>query len=510
MTRHVSNSPLAILLVMGAVVFFLAGCAVGPRYQPPRTTVPGAWGELTKAGAANPVPQPSAATPAPMPLARWWTTFQDPTLDTLVVRAVRANPDLRRAQARVREARAQRGIITADLFPTADASGSYTRSHRSANAPGAPQGGKESDLYQAGFDASWEIDLFGGVRRNIEAANADLAASIESRRDVLVSLLAEVARNYVELRGSQRQAAIARANLEAQQETLELTRIRFAAGLASGLDVARAEAQARTTASKIPSLETSARQAIHLLSVLLAQEPDALVEELSHETPIPPTPPDVPVGLPSELLRRRPDVRRAERQLAAATARIGVAIADLFPRFSLSGALGLESSKFSDLGDDDSRFWSIGPSVHWPILDFWRIRNNIAVQNAREEQAAATYEQAVLTSLREVEDALVSFSQEQARRQTLASAADANRRATALANQLYQQGRADFLSVLQAQRDLYASEDALVQSDRSVSSDLVALYKALGGGWEIEALAGSGPPRGRAGSRILDVTPPQP
>jgi len=523
MTRHVSNNHLAMSrpLVVGAVVLFLAGCTVGPHYQPPRTTLPGAWGELPKVGApSNPVARPSTATSAPIPLAEWWTTFHDPRLNTLVERAVRANPDLRRAQARVREARAQRGVVTADLFPTVSASGSYQRSRTSKNAFNAPQGaggsqaagslGLENNLYQAGFDASWEIDVFGGVRRNIETADADLAAEIENRRDVLVSLLAEVARNYVELRGSQRQATIARANLEAQQETLELTRIRLAAGLVSDLDVARAEAQVQTTASQIPALESSARQSIHLLSVLLAQAPNTLMEELAHETPIPPAPPEVPVGLPSELLRRRPDVRRAERQVAAATARIGVATADLFPKFSLSGSGGIESVSTSDFFTAGSRFFSVGPTVRWPILDFGRIRNNIDVQSAREEQAAAAYEQAVLTSLREVEDALVSFSKEQARRQTLAGAVDANRRAAGLANQLYQQGRSDFLSVLQAQRDLYASEDALVQSDRSVSSDLVALYKALGGGWEVEAMADRDLPRGKAGSRILDVMPPQP
>jgi NodT family efflux transporter outer membrane factor (OMF) lipoprotein len=450
------------------------------------------------------------------PVANWWTTFNDPDLNSLVERAVKGNLDLKLAQARVREARALRGVVKADLYPTVNVGASYIRQRTSENltviqgdsGSGEPIG-FEGDFYQVGFDASWEIDIFGGIRRSIEAANADIAAEVENRRDTLVTLLSELARNYVELRGAQRQAEIARENLKVQQETLELTRIRFDAGLVSDLDVQRAQAQVSTTASSIPLFDTSARQSIHLLSVLLGQEPDALVAELSPEKSIPPVPPEVPVGLPSELLRRRPDIRRAERQLAAATARIGVATADLFPKFSLTGALGLGSARLSDLGDGGSTTYSIIPGVSWPILDFGRIRSNIAVQNAREEQAAVNYEQTVLTSLREVADALVSFSNEQTRRHDLEKAVEANRRAVELANDLYKQGLTDFLSVLQAQRDLFVTEDFLVLSNRNVSSNLVALYKALGGGWEIEAQAEDVELPGSAGSRTVDVSSKQ-
>lgn len=495
-----------------ALVLFLTGCMVGPNYHPPTTKVPATYGELKAGASSSSSENSSVTTPTQPTLEKWWTTLQDPMLDSLIDRAVRGNLDLRLAQARVREARAQRGIVQADLFPTVNASGSYQRSRASRNVGAIPGGsgsqplGIEGDLYDVGFDASWEIDVFGGVRRGIEAANADIAAQVENRRDVLVTLLAEVARNYVELRSSQRQATIARGNLQAQQETLELTRVRFTAGLVSDLDVARAEAQVQTTASQIPALEISSQQSVHLLSVLLGQEPNALVPELRRETSIPPSPPVVPVGLPSELLRRRPDVRRAEREIAGATARIGVATADLYPKFSITGLLGLQSSKVGNLGDSGSHYWSIIPGVSLPIFNFGRIRSNIAVQNAREEQALITYEQTVLTGLREVEDALVAFSKDQTRRQTLANAVTANRRAVDLANQLYRQGLTDFLSVLQAQRDLFASEDALIQIDRNVSSDFVALYKALGGGWEIETLAGTGLPNGKAGSRTIDVT----
>lgn len=480
----------------------LAGCTVGPNYHTPKTKVPTSFAEQA-------FPQTGASDQ----IAKWWITLQDPELNSLVERAVRGNLDLRLAQARVREARAQRGVVKADLYPTVNVSGSYQRSRRSSNVNFGQTGGGsqnttgvEGDLYQAGFDASWEIDVFGGVRREIEAANADLAAEIENRRDVLVTLLAEVARNYVELRASQRQVVIARANLTAQQETLDLTRVRFDAGLVSDLDVARAEAQVETTASQIPELEASARQSIHLLSVLLGQAPNALTGELLQDTPIPQSPPEVPVGLPSDLLRRRPDVRRAERQLAAATARIGVATADLFPKFSLTGFLGLQSSKINTLTNSGSRNWSILPGVSWPVLDFGRIRSNIGVQNAREEQSLVLYEQTILTSLQEVEDALVSFSQNRIEREKLAGAVDANRRAVDLANQLYKQGLTDFLSVLQVQRDLFASEDALVQSDRDITSDFVALYKALGGGWEMEASAPTDPMPGKAGDRVVTVS----
>ncbi|MCI0415797.1 efflux transporter outer membrane subunit [bacterium] len=491
------KNSVAILLL----VLFLAGCTVGPNYKTPKTSVPQSFANSSSANQRNDAEH----------FGKWWTTLQDSTLNSLIERAVIANLDLRLAQARVREARAQRGVVKADLYPDVNASGSYQRSRVSGNI--GPQGtdGSQSfsnidgDLYQVGFDASWELDIFGGKRREVEAANADLASAIENSRDVLLTLLAEVARNYVELRTSQRQTAIASSNLQAQQETLELTRVRFEAGLVSNLDIARAEAQVQTTASQIPALEISARQSIHFLSVLLGQEPNALVQELAPQTAIPSSPPEAPVGVPSDLLRRRPDIRRAERDLGAATARIGVATADLFPKFSITAALGLGSGKIGNLTDSGSGFWSILPGVSLPIFNRGRIHSNIAVQNAREEQALVTYEQTVLISLREVEDSLVAFSEDQTRRRTLAAAVDANRRAVELANQLYKQGLTDFLSVLQAERDLYASEDALAQGDRNVTSDFIALYKALGGGWETGAAEKNIPVPGKAGERTVDV-----
>jgi multidrug efflux system outer membrane protein len=464
----------------------LAGCTVGPNYQPPATKVPVTWEGLS---AVTPS-QTSVPTPKPVELVDWWKTFQDPTLTVLVEKAVAANLDLRQAQARVRQARAARSVAAAGLWPTLDASASYSRiygssSGASSGSPTLPASGPSArDLFLVGLDAAWELDIFGGVRRDIEAAEGDLQAAVENLRDVLVSLVAEVGGNYLNLRGFQQQLAIARKNLQAQQHTADITRKRYEAGFANGLDVANASAQVATTASQLPLLESSARAAIYSLSILLGNEPAALVKELSTEAPIPPTPPEVPVGLPSDLLRRRPDIRRAEAQLHAATARIGVATADLFPRFSLSGSLGLASQTLSALTDWGGRFWSAGSAANWLVFDAGRVRGNIEIQDALQEQALLAYQRTVLTALQDTETALVAYSKEQERKKSLSDAVRNNRKAVDLAMKLYIAGRTDFLNVLDAQRSLYISEDALVQSTRSEATVLIALYKALGGGWE--------------------------
>ena len=331
-------------------------------------------------------------------------------LNSLVERAVRSNLDLRLAEARIREARASRVVTASGAWPTLNVSGSYTRNRASENGvavPGegtviVPSGGANLDqnFYQSGFDANWEIDVFGGVRRSVEAADATVEATVEDRRDVLVTLLGEVARNYIDLRGFQRQLAVARANLKTQQDTLELTQVRFQAGLASDLDVAQQEAQVNTTASQIPTLESGLKQAAYALDVLLGSQPGALWGELAKEAEIPSLPPEVLVGLPSDLLRRRPDVRRAERQLAAATAQVGAATADLFPKFSLTGIAGLQSVSASDWLTRGSRFWSIGPTISWPVFDAGRIRANIEIRNAQQEQALTQYEKSILSAFR--------------------------------------------------------------------------------------------------------------
>jgi NodT family efflux transporter outer membrane factor (OMF) lipoprotein len=417
----------------------------------------------------------------------WWKTFHDPELDSLINRAAQANLDVKIAEARVREARAQLGAADADFGPTVDATGSYTRERLNPNGvlPVPPSMSKPLNVYQAGFDASWEIDVFGGERRNTEAADAELSAAEFGRRDALVTLLGEVARNYVEARGYQRRLEIAHENIQAEQDAVTLASDSFQKGLTSELDVRQATTLLATTQADVPTLESSLKISIHRLSVLLAQPPGALLAELSATAPIPSTPPEVPVGLPADLLQRRPDVQQAERELAAATANIGVATADLFPKFYLTGATGEQSISASSWFAPGSTFWSVGPTVQWRIFDANRIHSNIQLQNARQEEALARYEKTVLGSFEDVEDALVAYANEQVRRQSLDQAAASSQDALHLANQRYANGLASFLDVLDAERTLYATQDQLAQSDRTIAVNLITLYKALGGGWDV-------------------------
>jgi NodT family efflux transporter outer membrane factor (OMF) lipoprotein len=445
---------------------------VGPNYHPPQMSVPSAW-----------VSSPEQETIA-VNLVQWWTIFNDPNFTSLIDRAVESNLDLKQAESRIRQARATRRVVSAGLWPTIDATGSYSHNQSAGSRRTAPT---RYDLWQSGLDSVWELDIFGGTRRAVEAAEADIQAAVEDRRDVLVTLAGEVALNYIDLRGFQQEIVIAQNNLEAQQRTAALTRKRFNAGLVSALDVANADALVGSTSSQIPVLQTSAQQAIYNLSVLLGCEPGFLLEELSPVSAIPVIPPAVPADLPSDLLRRRPDIRRAEAQIHAATARIGVATADLFPKFNLTGSAGYRSNALDTLINSRYSFWSLGPSVDWQIFNADSVRANIEVQKALEEQAVLAYQQTVLTALQDVENALTAYSREQERHNALEDTAAANRKAVELAIQLYSQGQTDFLSVLDSQRSLFASEDSLVQSTRNLSTDLVSLYKALGGGWDSES-----------------------
>ncbi len=453
------------------MLVLLAGCSVGPNYRPPQVNVPAQWNEATNTTAT---------------VVDWWKTFNDPELNSLIERALKANLDLRVAGARLREARALRGGVVWELLPTITGSAGYTDAQRAKNAQTfiATNQSLHTGLYDAHFDARWEIDIFGGRRRAVQAATARYQAVEDERRSTLISVLSEVARNYLEVRGYQQRLAISQRNIKAQADAVEITRARFNAGLTSELDVKRAEALLATTQSQVPASLTAAQQGAHRLSVLLGQPPGTLHAELSAATPIPSVPPLVPVGLPSELLRRRPDVRSAERQLAAATADIGVETAELFPKFSLIGTGGFQSLSASDWFVPQGKYWSAGPTVTWRFLDFGRIRAQIKAANARQEQALAMYELVVLTALEDVENALVAYANEQVRYRSLDEAVAANRRSVELASELYTKGLGDFLNVLDAERSLYQSEDQLVVSERAVAENLVALYKALGGGWE--------------------------
>ena len=496
-------------LLLASVV---GGCTVGPNYHTPRTPLPGKFSATTQPATTQAASRPA---PAEVDLTRWWQTFNDPALNRLIDEAVARNLDVRLANARIREARAQLEFNRAALFPTLGSSASYSRSQISKNAfapvaTGAGAGGTtgtgsgtggtgttgsggsaisplslgRTNLYRAGFDAGWEIDVFGGTRRAIEAAQYSLQAQVEARRNTLVTLLSEVAQNYIILRGLQHEEQVVRNNLQAQRSTLNLQQVKLQAGLTNNLTIAQAQALAASTESELPTLDTQIQQTIQRLAVLLDRDPTSIESELNGPANIPVGPASIPPGLPSDLVRRRPDVRQAERQLAAATANIGVAKADLFPKFSLTGSLGLESLQLKTLANSASAFWSFGPTVSWRIFDAGQIWANIHVQNARQEEALIQYRQAIIQSLADVENALTAYNREQARNSSLRGAVEANRQAVALSKQLNEAGVVDFLNVLTAQQSLYQSEDQLAQSDQTVSTDLIALYKALGGGWE--------------------------
>lgn len=459
------NVTLCVLLVsIGA-----SACRVGETYRAPETKVSERWTEdaVVGGGAVD---------------SNWWKTFGDATLDGLVQRALAGNFDLKIAAARVREARALRASTEGRWDPSVDASGGYTRSKVGTNAGGSGDG---HDAYDAGFDARWELDVFGRRDSALEAAQAEIEVTRESRRDATVTLLGEVARNYLELRGIQRQLAITRDNLTAQQDTLRLTRVRFGAGLSTDLDVARAEALTASTRAQMPSLETQARTRIHALSVLLGESPGPLVIELAGAAALPEPPATIAAGLPSELLRRRPDVRRAERELARAAALSNEAVAALYPSFALGASLRQQSDRPRTLLDSDSNVFSFGASFTAPILNGGSLKAEAEAADARVEQARYAYERTVIGALAEVENALVTVSRERERRAMLDAAVQADRRAVALADDLYKRGLASFFEVLTAQQNLLQTESTYAASSTQLAAETVALYKALGGGWDV-------------------------
>jgi outer membrane protein, multidrug efflux system len=423
----------------------LASCSVGPDYAPPETAAPAAW---TRAGEKEDGKIDAGAAD----LSRWWALFKDPVLESLVARAVEGSPDLRIAAARVREARGAAGIARGALLPEIEVDASYARTKTSGNVFTFPGADLHQSRYRGFFDASWEIDLFGGLRREVEAAGADAQASEEDRRAVLVTLRAETARVYVDFRGAQRRRAVLRRQVAAAADRLALLQARLEAGVATTLDVAREEALLRATEAQVPPIEADVARDVHRLGVLLGRDPGALVAELAAEAPIPVPPARIVVGLPAALLARRPDVRRAERELAAATARIGVARAEFFPKISLSGAFGLESLRASDFFESGSRAWSLGPAIRWPIFAAGRLRAQVDVAEARQARALAAFEGTVLAALEEVENALVGYLREGERRRSLEAAVAAGLRALALSEDLQKQGLASFLDVLTAQR----------------------------------------------------------
>jgi len=472
MKRPYHSNP-AVGLILSLALLFLGGCAaVGPDYMPPEKEISSQWHTSLKGGLAGESIDQEA-------LSQWWRTLDDPLLCKLMEEAVAGNLDLKEARARVREARARRGIEEAGLFPYVDTSGKMTRS-KGSEETGA---GTERTLYAAGFDAGWEVDIFGGIRRSVEAADADLEASQASLRDVLVTLTAEVGLNYVEMRAYQRRKAVAEANLKAQEETHQLTRWRYQAGLSDALSVEQARYNLENTRSQVPTLRSGLEASRNRIAVLLGKEPGELRKELGSSAPVPVPPLRVAVGIPAECIRRRPDIRQAERQLAGQTARIGVATSDLYPKLSLLGSIGLEALSIGGFASSDGLTYSIGPTFSWRLFDAGAIRQNILAQTALQDQALARYESSILTALEEVENSLKAYAEEQNRRAALQQASEAARQAVKLAQNKYEAGIIDFNEVLDAQRSLLSFEDQLAQSEGTVTTNLITLYKALGGGW---------------------------
>ncbi|MEM7205114.1 MAG: efflux transporter outer membrane subunit [Planctomycetota bacterium] len=456
-----------------ASLLVLSACmTVGPDYAPPSPVVPATWRQSGEPGLID------RAAPAD----RWWRVFGDPVLAALVERGLRQNLDLRASLARLAAARAQRGVAAAGRWPTLDLGASYEHRRESENTPfGAfiPS----TDIHTASFDAAWELDLWGRVRRSVEAATAELGVSEADVHAAAVTVAAEVARTYVDLLAARRRLVIAQQNLTLQQQTLDLVRARLAAGLVGERDVAQAETNVETTRSRLPELESLAAANENRLAVLLGQAPGDLAPELPASDALPSVPTRVAVGAPADLLRRRPDVRRAERRLAAEVARIGAVEAERYPQFTLSGTLGLSADGARHWFDRDSEVIGFGPSVRWNLFDGGRLKNRVRALEAEAEAVQLDYEQTVLTAIEEAETAMISFVREQARRQTLERAAERARRAVDLARTQYREGLTDFQAVLDSERIVARIEDDLAVSAAAVATNLIALYKALGGGF---------------------------
>ncbi|WP_168793496.1 efflux transporter outer membrane subunit [Paraburkholderia aromaticivorans] len=482
----------------------LTGCLVGPNFEPPQTATPDVFNR-TQAARASSKAVESEFTP------EWWTLFNDPILNSLEQQLTDANLDVAAASARLRQSRAEQRIAGAEEYPTLNGAASYNRERGSPNGilsllgvtptgsqtqsasgsaplgvaplPGA-KGSPAYDLYQFGFDASWELDFWGRVRRGVEAASALSDASYEDRNAILLSTRAELARDYIQLRDTQALLQIAKQNLEIAHDATKLTENRVHEGVTTDLDVANAMAQAESIESLIPTLESRSTTTINAIGVLLAKEPGALQQMLAEPHDVPALPDQVPIGVPSELVQRRPDIRKAEAQLHAATATIGMAKADFYPRISLNGSAGFQSLQLSNLADWASGQFVVGPSITMPIFEGGRLKGTLHLREAQQQEAAIVYKHTVLQAWREVDDALVVYDAEQRRRDRLKTVVSLNQRALSIARQRYKAGAVDFLDVLNVQKQLLDAQSNLEQSKADADANLITLCKVLGGGWE--------------------------
>jgi multidrug efflux system outer membrane protein len=532
----------ALALAFTAALSGLAGCAVGPDYQPPAADAPAAWHAIhhadtvpptasTSASAASAASASAPSTPVEQsdPDPHWWNSFNDPLLNQLIERAASGNLDLQQAVLRIAEARTQVQSAAAAGLPNVRATGSYTREQLGAkgilesngvydqvNRLGAPDSPLNTispglgaraenganhlldqvtspiNLWQVGFDASWELDLFGRVRRSVEAADAQTQAAIEDRNDALVSLEAEVAQTYMQLRGAQALHAITRRLIDEEQQIVDLTRSQAAVGITSQLDVESATAQLTTIQSQLPQYDQQIAQAMNGLCYLLGETPGSLDNLLAAPGAVPTVPPQVPVGIPSTLARRRPDIRSAEAQLHAATADVGVAVAQFYPDISLTGEIGTRGTHARELAHWSSLFYSFGPSISLPVFQGGALVANLRLSKAQQESAALQYRKVVLMALRDVDNALVVYRTDQSRRLELGNTVAAQQTSFDLSSDSYRKGLVSFITVLDAERQLAQARQQYVQSTTQVTTDLVALYKALGGGWQPDAEAGGG------------------
>lgn len=472
---------LAGMLRLAGVCVVLTGCMVGPNYTPPQTEMPAAYGELGGAAGVQAMVDGEAA---------WWRQFNDPELASLIERAVAANNNVKVAEARVRQARSMREVARSFLFPRIGVGVSVLRFRGSSAMIDLPDANLEDNLFQVGFDAEWTVDLWGGTRRLVESAAAEEEGAGSRRRGVVLMIAAETARAYMELRGAQRELEVARATLDSQSQTLAVTRQRHSDGLASELEVVRARTEAEGTVAEIPPIEQAIREYIHVLSTLMALEPTALSDELSCPTGIPAVPERITVGVPSDLLRRRPDIQAAERRIASATARVGIATAQLFPQMVLGVGGGFASRESGDLfngnsSPNSSTYYLAGPSINWEIFDAGRRQATIRLSEAEVDAAMAMYEDTVLGAFREVESALVAVDRSRARVADLELLATSAYEALTIAQGDYRNGLLDQLTVLDAQRQASRADMLLVQGRVALTVNVVRLYKALGGGWEI-------------------------
>ncbi len=470
-----------------ALAAFLGGCTVGPDYQTPDTPTPAAFAPAVPSAA-------QAAAPAPaIDYTIWWQSLGDPKLDDLVKRAIATNPQLEIALARLQQARTTEAVISGGALPVADVAGGAGRGTGSNSVRGrvppplnaaTNTAGLKEITHVVGFDAGWELDLFGRYRRAIEAAHYDREAAAEARNAVLLTLISDVARAYIDLRGLQVRLAVAQRNVETAQQTVDVVRTRFNRGLTNEFDLVLAQRQLATFQALIPPLMAGIAADIHRIAVLLGQYPEELTAELSPPGAIPAPPQQVQPGLPVELLRRRPDIREAERELAAATARIGVATADLFPRLWVTGAAGLQGQGLGRTPVSNTGIWSIGLAAYWPLLDFGTLDALIEVQEYQTHELLVSYKLTILSAVEEVDDAIAAYSADQEQLRSLSDALLTSRRAVALATERYDRGLTDFLNVLDAERQEYQLEDQYAAAQEATTLQFVALYKGLGGGWE--------------------------